>query len=160
MNLVLRDFAASDADFLFELYCETRKDEMAGWGWSKEQEDAFLRMQYNARQYSYAAQFPGASDSVILLDDEMIGRLLVAKLADEFRLVDIAVVQRSQRKGIGTTLLRQLLESARRARKPVRLNVRVLNPARELYARLGFDIIGENGGDFLMEFDAAHKPPA
>lgn len=130
---------------------------MASWGWSAEQKDSFLGLQYNARQQSYAAQFPGARDSIILTDDEMIGRMLVAELAEEIRLVDIAIVPRSQGKGIGTMMIRQLLESARGSGKPVRLHVRVLNPARELYARLGFQTIGDNGADFLMEFVAGSR---
>lgn len=154
MNIVLRDLAASDADFLFELYRETRKSEMAGWGWSEEQEDAFLRFQYNARQQGYAAQFPEAHDSVILLDDELIGRMLTAETSEEFWLVDIAILPLSRRKGIGTTAIGQLLESARHAGKPVRLHVAILNPARELYSRLGFKTIEERSGYFLMECDA------
>ncbi len=154
MNVVLHDLAGSDTDFLFELYRETRRDEMAGWGWSAEQVDAFLRMQYNARQQSYKAQFPAARDSVILLDDEVIGRLLVAELAEEFRLIDIAIMPVSQGKGIGTIVIRQLLESASQAGKPVRLHVATLNPAKELYSRLGFTTIEEHGGYFLLECDA------
>lgn len=152
MNVVLRDIAASDADFLFELYRDTRKDEMADWGWTKEQEDSFVRLQYRARLQSYAAQFPEAHDSIILLDDEMIGRILVAELTEEFRLVDIAILPRSQGKGIGTMVIGRLLKSARASGKPVRLHVGVLNPARELYMRLGFQTVRENGGNFLMEF--------
>lgn len=130
---------------------------MANWGWTKEQEDSFLRLQYKAREQSYAAQFPGASDSIILTDDEMIGRMLVAELEDEFRLVDIAIVSRSQRRGVGTMMIRRLLASAADSGKPVRLHVGVLNPAKELYARLGFQKIRENGGSFLMELVAGSR---
>ena len=130
---------------------------MASWGWTEEQEDSFLRLQYNARQQSYAAQFPGARDSIILTDDEMTGRMLVAELAEEFRLVDIAILPRSQGKGIGTMMIQRLLESAIGLGKSVRLHVGVLNPARELYARLGFQTIQENGGNFLMEFVAGSR---
>lgn len=160
MNVVLRDIAASDADFLFELYRDTRKDEMADWGWTKEQEDSFVRLQYSARLQSYAAQFPDAHDSMILLDDEVIGRILVAELTEEFRLVDIALLPRKQGRGIGTMMIQRLLESARGSGKPVRLHVGVLNPARELYIRLGFQIVQENGGHFLMEFAAGSDGPA
>ncbi len=160
MKVVLREYVDSDAEFLLELYRETRKDEMSGWGWSKEQEDAFVRLQHNARSLGFAAKYPGAQDSMILLDDGLIGRMLVAELPEEFRLVDIAVVRRSQGKGIGTMIIRRLLESARASEKPVRLNVRVLNPARELYERLGFQAVQENGSDLLMEWVYGSLAPA
>ena len=152
MNVVLRDAADTDSDFLFELYRATREAEMASWGWGRDQEDSFLRLQFTARQQSYAAQFPDARDSVILLDGQMIGRMLVAELPDEIRLVDIAIFPAAQRKGAGTTLIKGLLESAAFKGKPVRLHVGIFNPAKELYARLGFRTLHEDGGNFLMEY--------
>ena len=151
MNVVLRDSDASDADFLLRLYCESRKDEMATTGWDAGQIDAFLRMQHNARTIGYAARYPNATDSIILHDDEQVGRMLVDRSSEEIRLVDIALLRRWQGKGIATALVRQLLESGRAEGKVVRLHVSTANPARSLYERLGFTTIEETEGYLLME---------
>jgi ribosomal protein S18 acetylase RimI-like enzyme len=156
MNVELRDLEASDADFLFKLYRDTRKEEIGGWGWTDEQIDAFIRMQFNARQQGYAAQFPDARDSIILIDGETAGRMLIAESPDEVRLVDIAVMSGWRGNGVGTILIGRLLESANGAGLPVRLHVATVNPARRLYERLGFATMGENGGYFQMEFNASH----
>ena len=151
MNVVLRDSDASDADFLLKLYCESRKDEMANWGWNAEQADGFLRMQHHARTLGYAAQHPDATDSIILVDNEPAGRMMVDRSSEEVWLVDIALLTSWQGRGIGTGLVRQLVESAEVAGKPVRLHVATGNPAKRLYERMGFETIHEDGGYFLME---------
>ena len=151
MNVVIRDSDAFDAEFLLELYRESRTAELSAMGLSDQQIGPLIAMQHNARRQAYAAKYPGARDSVILVDGQKVGRLLVAESDDEIRLVDIAVMSGHQSKGIGTTVLRLLLDSAAEAEKPVRLQVATLNPAKRLYERLGFATIGDEGGYFLME---------
>lgn len=156
MNVALRDCTESDESFLYELYRDSRADEMAAWGWSDEQRDSFIRLQYNARHGGYAEQFPEAFDSVILLDGEPVGRILIAESDSEIRLVDIAILSVSRGRGIGTMVIGQML---RQAGKPVRLQVGIFNPARELYSRLGFRTVSENGGSVQMEFDSRFGGP-
>ena len=155
MNVVLRDSDASDAEFLIGLYRESRMDELAAAGLGEEQIGPLIAMQYNARRQVHGAKYPDARDSIILMDGEKVGRLLIAELDEEIRLVDISVMRGFQGKGIGTVIVRRLLDSAAESSKPVRLQVAMLNPAKRLYERLGFATIGEEGGYFLMEFEAA-----
>jgi GNAT superfamily N-acetyltransferase len=49
-----------------------------------------------------------------------------------------------QRKGIGTEVLRGIIEEASRRRLPVRLAVVKINPSRKLYERLGFRVTHED----------------
>ena|SRR5687768_8378190 len=154
MNVVLRDSDASDAEFLVELYRESRMDELTAMGLSHQQIVPFIAMQYNARRQAYAAKYPEARDSIILMDGEKVGRLLAAELDDEIRLIDIAVTAGFQGRGIGSIIVKRLLESAANVQKPVRLQVALLNPAKRLYERLGFATVDEEGGYFLMEFKA------
>ena len=55
----------------------------------------------------------------------------------------IAVVPSSIGKGIGVRLLTQLLETAAASFPGVYLSVRATNPAKRLYERFGFVVIGE-----------------
>jgi len=55
----------------------------------------------------------------------------------------IAVVPSCTGKGIGARLLAQLLSTAAPSYPAVYLNVRATNPAKRLYERFGFAVIGE-----------------
>jgi len=55
----------------------------------------------------------------------------------------IAVVPPYTGKGIGAQLLRQLLDAAAVTHSAVYLSVRATNPAKRLYERFGFVVIGE-----------------
>ncbi|MCP3063076.1 GNAT family N-acetyltransferase [Myxococcus sp. K38C18041901] len=136
--LASRPRAPSDDVFLFDLYASTRAGELATWGWTPAQREAFLRMQWLARGRDWSVRYPTAEDQVVLVAGQPAGRLLVAKGAQEWRLVEIALLPSHQGGGLGTRLLRELLDAAATARVPVRLHVLHDSPARGLYARLGF----------------------
>jgi hypothetical protein len=57
VSLDLQPLRAEDEPFLFKLYASTRRDEIALVGWDKPQQDAFLRMQYNAQRSSMLCSF-------------------------------------------------------------------------------------------------------
>jgi len=78
MNPDLQPVRPEDEPFLFELYASTRGDEMALVGWNKPQQEAFLRMQFNAQRSSYAMQFPNADYRIDVHDGRAAGRLIVS----------------------------------------------------------------------------------
>ncbi|MDB5084378.1 MAG: family N-acetyltransferase, partial [Bacilli bacterium] len=47
-----------DEPFLFQVYASTRYDEIDQWGWDQAAVQAFLSLQWNAQQRSYAMQHP------------------------------------------------------------------------------------------------------
>jgi ribosomal protein S18 acetylase RimI-like enzyme len=57
--------------------------------------------------------------------------------------MDIALLPERRNRGIGGDLTRALLEFARRAGLKVTLHVEEENPAKRLYDRLGFEVVGE-----------------
>ena len=91
----------------------------------------------------FVERFPEANRacSNSTLDSEStvvdIGFRIVNEDDDEIRLDGIYLAQHWRGKGIGTLVLRSLLEQAT---KPVRLRVFKNNPARRLYRRLGFRV--------------------
>lgn len=151
MKIELRPVAADDEAFLFDLYRDTRAEEMTAWGLPPAQMEAILRLQYNARQQSYDFQYRGADHRVIVVDNRPVGRLLVFRTAEEFRLVDIALLGEFRGAGIGTRLIEDLIDEAVKAGKPVRLHVEKLNRAARLYERLGFVMVADKGAYLLME---------
>jgi len=151
MNIELRPFSTDDQDFLYRLYSSTRLAELAPFGWDTAQQDAFLRMQFNARQRWYEMAYQGADHRLIMVDGEPAGRILVHRGSNAHVLVDIALLTEYRNRGVGTHLLRQLIAEAERDGAAVRLQVLKSNPAYRLYQRLGFVKTGEEGMYFQME---------
>ena len=65
--------------------------------------------------------------------------------------LSIAVLPAYRGKGIGTSLLRRLLIEAQSHFASISLSVSPDNPALRLYRRLGFEVVGENGGSLTMK---------
>ena len=86
-----------------------------------------------------------ADHQIIVAAGQTIGRILVSRDEDAYRLIDISLLPRYRGSGIGTQLLRGLLCEALDAQKPVRLSVLKINPAARLYERLGFVVTHDDG---------------
>lgn len=154
MKISLRPFSPEDPEFLFQLYASTRREEIAPFGWPPAQQDAFLRMQFNAQRQWYAMAYAGADHQLIVIDEMPAGRMLVLRDSTGARLVDIALLSEYRGHGVGTQLLRELISQCNKDGVPLRLQVLKNNPARRLYERLGFVTTGEDG----MYYEMARKP--
>ncbi len=146
----LRPITDDDLGFLYRVYASTREEELAATGWSEEQKDAFLRQQFEA-QHRFYQDYEDSRFDVILVDNEPVGRLYVARRSDVLHVIDIALLPAHRRGGIGSALMRELLAEAHAAGKPVRIYVEKNNPALALYERLGFRRAGDTGVYYLME---------
>lgn len=69
---------------------------------------------------------------------------------DETPELGMAVLPEHRGRGIGSALLRRLLESAAAAYRSVCLSVSADNPAVRLYERAGFERVCECGGALTM----------
>lgn len=142
-----------DEPFLYAVYADSRREEVAAWGWPPAQQDAFLQMQFQFQRRSYAMQLPDADHRMIWHEDVPVGQILVDRSAEAIRLVDIAILQAFRGRGIGTELIRSLQAEALQAQRPLRLTVRKENPgARHLYERLGFTTVAETELDFALQW--------
>jgi GNAT superfamily N-acetyltransferase len=150
--VAFRPIASDDAPFLYRVYASTREEELRPVPWTAAEKDAFLHQQFQAQHTYYQEHYEGARFEVILRDGQPIGRLYVARWADEIRIVDIALLPEHRGAGIGSGVLRGLLAEAAAAGKPVRIHVERLNPARRLYERLGFLPVEDKGVYYLMEW--------
>ena len=137
-TLRLRPETPADEGFLFEVYASTRQEELAVTGWDQTTLRAFLEQQFKAMRHGYRQMFPQAEFSVILLDRSAIGRMVVDRSAKEIRLVDVALLPQYRNRGLGTHLMNQLLDEARRTQTPLRIHVLINSPAVRFYQRLGF----------------------
>lgn len=150
-NITLRPVGADDYDFLVAVYGSTRAEEMALVPWTDEQKQVFISTQFAAQQDHYAKKYPAASHDIIVVDDRPMGRLYVARLDQEIRIVDITVLPAERNAGIGSYLIRQLLDEADRAGKVTRIYVEEFNPSLRLFERLGFSPSEQHGIHLLMQ---------
>ena len=154
-SVSLRPVVPADMGFLYRVYASTREDELAVTGWDDATKSAFLQQQFRAQHEHYLANYDGATYDVIAVDDDPAGRLYVARWEREIRVMDISLLPELRGRGIGGSLLRTLLEEGARTRKDVTVHVEHANRARELYRRLGFEDVHEQGVYVLMRW----RPP-
>jgi len=136
--LSLRDAQPADLPFLFDLYCDVRGPEVSAWGWLASQCDAFLRMQFEAQRRSYHAAYPAPVHHIVLSGGQAIGRRFAARTSESMHLVDIALLASHRNRGIGTRLIRELIDDCQSTGSVLRLQVLRGNPALHLYQRMGF----------------------
>ena len=143
-------------EFLLRLYATTRAEEMAMvTDWTDEQKEWFIRMQFQAQHAWYQEHYGDAQFDLIVIDDAPAGRLYVHRREKEIRLVDISLAPGLRGRGIGAALLRELMDEAEAAGKPLTIHVEKYNPAMRLYLRLGFKSIEDRGPYDLMEWRPA-----
>jgi len=140
---------ACDEPFLYRTFASTRAEEMALTGWNAEQQETFLRMQYEAQRRSYLMQLPEAKYWVIRCNGSAVGRLIIDGTAEEIHVVDIALLPEFRRRGIGSALMEAIIKEASQAGKTVRLHVERFNPALRWYERLGFGVV--SSGPIYLE---------
>jgi ribosomal protein S18 acetylase RimI-like enzyme len=97
------------------------------------------------------ASFNPTITSIIQYDRKDIGMLKVEESEDCIYLGDIQISREFQGRGIGTHLVKQVLERANQKRIPVRLRVLKGNPVKELYVRLGFQEVRELNNCYELE---------
>jgi ribosomal protein S18 acetylase RimI-like enzyme len=150
--ITFRPTGPDDEDFLLKVYGSTRAAELSVVPWTDEQRKAFLQMQLNAQHHHYRQLYPQGDYLIILDGDRAVGRLYTARLKDQLRIMDITVLPEERRRGIGTSILRDLMAEAAATAKPLRIYVESFNPSLRLFERLGFSKIEEEGIHLLMEW--------
>jgi ribosomal protein S18 acetylase RimI-like enzyme len=146
----LRPARASDRALLFEVYASTRTEELAVVPWAEPTKQAFLEQQFEAQDVHYRRHYPDASFEVIEVDGEPAGRLYVDRWDEEIRIIDIALLPGFRGRGIGAALLQELIDEAAGAGKRVSIHVERENRARTLYERLGFTVVADDGGVYVL----------
>jgi GNAT superfamily N-acetyltransferase len=120
---------------------------LEGFGWDDNQKQAFIKMQFVARERSQ----PRVDSKIILLNGRAIGRMLVDRTESPMVLRDIALLGEYRNAGIGSRLIQELMTEAAAAGKAIRLHVVSTSPAVRLYERLGFRTSNNEAGTAYLE---------
>ena len=151
-TIMLRPVGPDDHEFLVEVYASTRAEELKLVPWTSQQQQVFVRSQFALQQHHYAEKYPAASHDIIMADDRAVGRLYVARLDQEIRIVDITILPAERNFGRGSYLIKELLDEAKRGGKVTRIYVEEFNPSLRLFERLGFAVTEQHGMHLLLQW--------
>ena len=137
----LRQATNDDFDFLYQLHVAAMREYVeATWGWQEEwQQEYFTR------------KFDPHNRQIIRIDGQDAGVIAVEPRIEDLYIALIEILPPFQRRGVGTAIVRQLINTAFSDGLPVSLHVlKTNNPARQLYERLGFVVVQDEGIRYKM----------
>jgi len=137
-QLSFRAATETDISFLLELRRRTMSAHQLASG---------LEPSESERSERVLARFECAR--IILLANEPIGLVKVARDGRQWRLIQIQIVPEKQGLGFGGWIIQNLIAEAMEAGASLKLSVLKANPARHLYERLGFCVV--NTGHYVYE---------
>jgi len=142
---LMRPSSQDDEEFLYSLLAEDKAVQLAAMGWGRDQWGPLVELQYRGRKMTYESQYPDAENSILLGEDGTpVGRLLLNRNRDRWRIVDLAILTALRSRGLGTTILSYCQQQAAAAGASLELQVAPFSTARRLYERLGFRAISES----------------
>jgi ribosomal protein S18 acetylase RimI-like enzyme len=150
-RIALRAMVEDDVGFLRHLYSTTRYD-IDCLPLSNDERSQFLSQQFQAQHLHYQRFCSDARFDVVLRGKKRVGRFYVQYGLTEFRIVDIAILPEYRGSGIGTNLIREVLERAGVEKVSVRLRVEPDNPALAWYEGLGFRKIADEQTHWHLEW--------
>lgn len=144
MEFVLRPATPADYRWLWELKRDTMRIYVEQtWGsWEDDAQEAFFRRSYSPDKIQ-----------LIMVDGQRAGLLHLEREPDAIFLANIQIHSDFQGRGLGTAVIRSLLQTAQSLRTSVRLQVLKVNSgAQRLYTRLGFIVSGETHTHRMMRW--------
>jgi ribosomal protein S18 acetylase RimI-like enzyme len=141
----------ADTPFLQWLFATSRSGGFESAQLSEEGLTQLLDMQYEAQRRHYSVHYPEARSWLLVEDGEPVGRLIEVPATDHLLLIDLAVAPSARRRGLATWMIGELTQKARADGVPLRCHVDPNNDAWQMYVRLGFTVIGSEGGSMVLE---------
>ena len=128
-----------------EFSYQVKKAAMGGyitqiWGWDE-------KVQKNLHDGDWRQKRP----RIILYDNKPIGTIRIVSNGDRLVIEQFYILPEYQNKGIGSHLLKHVLENADKTDLIVKLAVLKINPVISLYLRHSFEIIDSNETQYFME---------
>ncbi|MGF1766245.1 GNAT family N-acetyltransferase [Enterovibrio makurazakiensis] len=148
MDIRLRKALNSDISFLMSLRKLTMQQYLEAVGMPTSDEAHLTRINY---------KFDCAE--IITVSDIPVGLFKAEFIEDQnqWYLVQLQVHPDYQNRGIGYTVLERLLSCASESASRIRLSVLKTNPARDLYIRLGFEVVEQSDCEYIMENNSLLK---
>jgi ribosomal protein S18 acetylase RimI-like enzyme len=140
-KITLRPATANDFELAKRIHHTTLREVVDRvWGWDEAQQDDLFRTTFRPETMQIIQV--GAKDAGVLAVE--------TPRPGEVFLANIQILPEYQNRGVGTQLLKGLIDEARRTKTRLTLKVLRPNPARRLYERLGFSVVAEDDKWFYM----------
>jgi Acetyltransferases len=130
----------TDIDFLLDLRMKTMNPHYAESHLPTDKETTLKRILY---------EFDKAH--IIFLNQLPIGLLKINRTAEKTEVLQLQIDPELQGRGVGRSILKNILDEASETGKTVSLSVLKTNKAQQLYSSLGFQIVGEDEHSYFME---------
>jgi GNAT superfamily N-acetyltransferase len=109
------------------------------WGWDE-----------GFQSTAFRQNLPWQRFRIIIVDGTSVGAACVFETPDFIVLEMMMIEPEFQRRRIGSDFVKRLLDQARSEGRGVKLRVTKINPAKTIYERLGFEVVGEDAGIYEM----------
>ncbi len=137
----LRPAEDEDEAFIFDAFTLAMREYVEwAWGWDDAVQREAIRKQLAAGMLR-----------VICVGDQSAGVILVEDREDHLWVRMIFLLPAFQRQGIGAAVLEEVWARARSVGKSLGLRVIRINPARQLYEKLGFRVVAEDEVSLSMK---------
>lgn len=148
----VRPATADDDAFLYDVFSTTWEHEAAALP-NPNLVQHFLRIQYTAQGRKFAQRFPGHERWVVLHGDQPAGRFFLHRATSILHIVELTLLPQFRSLGIGSALLRGVMDEAAAAGQTVSLRVPRRNVrAASLYNAIGFRMVTVDDQDSYFEW--------
>ncbi|MFX0139811.1 MAG: GNAT family N-acetyltransferase, partial [Candidatus Hodarchaeota archaeon] len=141
--ILFRRVKENDLEFLYKLKKESMGDYIEQvWGWNPklQRENIINRLKLK-------------KDLIIIKSGKKIGYLSTFRTKKSITIVNLAILPKYQNKGIGTKIFKKIVAISIKKSKPLYFSVLKINvDARNLWLRLGGNIIGEDDTHLFMKY--------
>ena len=137
----LRGIRVEDYSFVYKLHCETLDGYVEKH--AKYDEDEVKKQLFEERLYPDKLK-------IIVVDGRDVGFLAVTEVENGLIVDRIAITRGEQGKGIGTSVMQDILDRARARSVPVTLYVMKTDKDRHHFSELGFTPYGEDDHHYFL----------
>lgn len=132
---------SEDVPFLLQLRQKTMNEHLSLAGFQTDE------------NYHLARIHEAYKESLIIhLDDMKIGLIKLSKRPDKLHIRQLQILPEFQNKGVGGKVLSVVIQKSKDLILPITLSVLLKNPAKKLYLKHGFKVVGENNLEYKMQY--------
>ena len=153
----LRPERDDDEPAFCSMFVAVRRAPMDAAGFDGDTVERLVQHQFDLQRVGYRYTYPLALTEAIVVGGEVVGRLITDDSGDHVVLVDVMVHPALQARGIGTRILRQLIN--RHPGRAIELRVNHGAPADAWYRKHGFEQVGADALQAHLVRAATSSPP-
>lgn len=150
MNISLKKHNTTDADFVKGLYKDYKAHELKFPNPRDPFVEQILESQYKAQVKYYENFGDNYVQWIIYADSEKIGRFIEIREENNLHLADMIIKPEFRNRGIAKQILTETIDSAIKNYESITCNVDKNHTIITYYKKLGFEIIKDEGMEYLM----------